>query len=151
MRTMHYILCVVPSRGTISRFNPPRGSWDCPINGTAQHMERKRKRAWRKRAPKFQAMRGFAFTTISKPTNNQRLPPRKGIIIHWMLMRVSKWQRTFNNSMCQLSWSCRLKGEPLNGKRLLGKLQEQFQEERMAEIVISKTSVEVQKYTFQSL
>lgn len=46
---------------------------------------------------------------------------------------------------------CRLKRALQNGTRLPGRLREQFQEEKMVEIVTSKISVEVQRYTFRYL
>lgn len=128
------------------------------VVGTAPSMELLNIWNERERELEENGLQNFKLCEVlhSRPLAN--LPTTKGCLLGKVLSYTEcSWEyrsdneRTFNNSMCQLSWSCRLKGAPLNGKRLLGKLQEQFQEERMAEIVISKTSVEVQKYTFQSL
>ena len=144
----HILYALMHSRSKISWFNSPWNNWNCTITGTAQHMEREGKRAWRNRAPKSQTMWGFAFTTVSKPTNNQRLCPWKGMI-HWT-KKLKQFPMGRKYMVIErVMVMCRLKRALQNGKRLLGRQQEQFQEEKMAEIVTSKIWVEVQRYTFQ--
>lgn len=83
-------------RGTIPRFNSPWNYWNCSINGTPEDMERKGKRTGRKWSPITETLRGLAFTTVGKPTIDQRLPSWKSMKMLILIQQSQTLYAYFN-------------------------------------------------------